>query len=419
MRMRAGTYIAAGTRLLVASLALVAGCGGGRQDSTARAPDGPLTVYMSLPAHGVDAPAAAAVATGARLALKDAHGRAGHRALRLVQLDDSKPEGPTWDPAAVEANAARAAKDPTAIAYIGELDQGGSAVSIPVTNEAGMLQISPLDSLTTLTRQQPGAVQGTGPARYYVSGTRTFLRLVPRDALQASELVAWAHEQGGQRIAIVQDDQVFGRTLAQQVAVAAARLKLPVTDLAEPHDDPAGFGDFAKKLAVKRPDVVIYTGLGNATSGLLLQAIRRALPAARLFGSSAMTYSTPTPSGLPELELLSPLLPPRAYGPRARRVLRRIPQQQPQPDQPRAAGRTEALYGYEAMRVVIDSIAAAGVDGGDRAAVARAALTPRARVSVIGRFRVEATGDVAPARFGAYRRSAAGLRYVGERGVAR
>lgn len=408
MRIRAGTYIAAATRLIVASLVLASGCSGAGAGTTARAPDGPLTVYLSVPAHGVDAPAAASVASGARLALQDAHGRAGQRELRLVQLDDSKPEGPTWDPAVVEANAARAAKDPAAIAYIGELDQGGSAVSIPVTNEAGMLQISPLDGLTTLTRQQPGAVQGTGPARYYVNGKRTFLRLVPRDALQASELVDWAHAEGGQRIAIVQDDQVFGRALAQQVADAAERLKLPVTDLAEPHDDPAGFDDFAKKLAVKRPDVVIYTGLGNATSGLLLQAISRALPGATLFGSSAMTYSTPTPPGLPEIQLLSPLLPARAYGPRARRVLRRIPPAQ----RPRGA---EALYGYEAMRIVIDSIAAAGSDGGDRAAVARAALTAGARTSVIGPFRVLPTGDIVPARFGAYRRSAAGLRYLGER----
>src|SRR3954454_21068932 len=356
IRIRAGTYIAAATRLLVASLVLASGCSSAGGGTTARTPDGPLTVYLSVPGHGIDAGAAAAVASGARLALQDAHGRAGDRDLRLVQIDDSKPEGPTWDPAVVEANAARAAKDPTAIAYIGELDKGGSAVSVPVTNEAGILQVSPLDGLTTLTRQQPGAVQGTGPARYYPSGKRSFLRLVPRDALQATELVDWAREQGGQRIAIVQDDEVFGRTLAQQVAVAAERLHLPVTDLAEPHDDPASFDEFARKLAAKRPDVVIYTGLGDATSGALLQAIRRAPPAARLFGSSALAHSAPTPPGLPELELLSPLLPAREYGPRARRVLARIPQTAG------AAGGAQALYGYEAMRLVIDSIAAVGTD---------------------------------------------------------
>jgi branched-chain amino acid transport system substrate-binding protein len=412
MRMRAATYIAAATRLLVAGLVLASGCGGGGGSTTARAPDGPLTVYLSVPGHGVDAHAAAAVASGVRLALADAHGRAGDRELRLVQVDNSKPDGTTWDPAVVEANAARAAKDPTAIAYIGELDQGGSAVSIPVTNDAGILQVSPLDGLTTLTRQQPGAVQGTGPARYYPNGKRTFLRLVPRDALQADELVDWAREQGGQRIAIVQDEQVFGRALAQQVAVAAERLHLPVTDLAEPHDDPAGFDEFARKLAAKRPDVVIYTGIGDPTAGLLLQAIRRALPGARLFGSSALAHSDPDPPQLPEVELLSPLLPERAYGPRARRVLRRVT--------PRPPGTgAEALYGYEAMRVVIDSIAAVGADAGDRAAVAHAALSSRGRVSVIGPFRVLATGDVAPTRFGAYRRSTAGLRYLGVRRIDR
>src|SRR3954465_11273331 len=185
MRMRAGTYIAAATRPLIAALVLASGCSGGGEATTARAPDGPLTVYLSVPSHGTEAQAAGEVAAGARLALEDAHGRAGDRELRLVRLDDSKPEGPTWDPAVVEANAARAAKDQTAIAYIGELDQGGSAVSIPVTNEAGILQIAPLDGLTTLTRMQPGAPPGTGPARYYASGKRSFLRLVPRDALQA------------------------------------------------------------------------------------------------------------------------------------------------------------------------------------------------------------------------------------------
>src|SRR3954471_15364043 len=234
MRMRAGTYIAAATRLLVASLALASGCSDAGGGTTESAPDGPLTVYLSVPGHGIDAGAAGAVASGARLALQDAHGRAGDRELRLVQVDDSKPEGPTWDPAVVEANAARAAKDPTAIAYIGELDKGGSAISIPVTNDAGILQVSPLDGLTTLTRQQPGAAPGTGPARYYVNGVRTFLRLVPRDALQAEELVDWTREQGGQRIAIVQDDQVFGRALAQQVAVAADRLRPSGTDPARP-----------------------------------------------------------------------------------------------------------------------------------------------------------------------------------------
>jgi branched-chain amino acid transport system substrate-binding protein len=290
MRIKPGTYIAAATRLGTLGLVLLAGCGGGA--GTERAPAGALTVYVSVPRHGVEARVGESVAAGARLALADAHGRAGDREVRLVELDDSKPLGPTWDPAAVEANARRAATDPTTIAYIGELDQGGSAVSVPVTNDNGLLQVSPADGLTTLTREQPGAVKGTGPARYYPSGRRTFLRLMPNDALQAAELVRWAREDGARRLAVIQDARVFGRALAQQVANAAERHGLTVIGPLEPRDDPKTLDDFALKLAQQQPqqppDAVVYTGLGDPNAGLLLAAVERALPAAQLYGSSAL-----------------------------------------------------------------------------------------------------------------------------------
>src|SRR5205814_4072216 len=135
--------------------------------------------------HGVSAPAADAVASGERLALEDASGRAGGHRLRLVELDDTAPgKGLTWDPSVVEQNAKRAAKDPSTIAYIGELDYGGSAISVPVTNGRSILQVSPGDGLTSLTQVQPGSFK-TSPARYYPNGRRTFVRLVPNDLRQA------------------------------------------------------------------------------------------------------------------------------------------------------------------------------------------------------------------------------------------
>src|SRR3954451_3320131 len=377
MRMRPGTYIAAAARPMALAAILLAGCGGGHEATSERTPKGPLTVYLSVPRQGIEARAGEAVAGGARQALADAHGKVGGREIRLAQLDAATPQSSSWDPAAVEANAKRAADDPTTIAYIGELDEGGSAVSVPVTNKVGVLQVSPLDGLTTLTREQPGAPPGTGPARYYPSGKRTFLRLGAIDFAQATALVAWARERGVKRLAVVQDEEVFGRVLAQQIATAADRAGLPVTEVAEPHDDPATFTDFAKKIAAKRPDGIIYTGIGDASAGQLLTSLRRAVPGAPLFASSALIAASPRPAGLPAVELLSPLLPPRTYGPRARRVLHDAGQ-----------NGIATLYGYESMRVVLDAIAAAGPDAHDRSIVAREALTLRLRRSVIGSYRV-------------------------------
>src|SRR3954470_14718444 len=132
MRIEPGTYIARGARLGAVLLVFLAGCSGGVAKE-AKAPPGPLKIYMSAPAHGDQARAGQAAVAGAQLALSDARGRAGDREIRLVRLDDSRPEGATWDPASVEANAKRAAADPATIAYIGELDEGGSAISVPVT----------------------------------------------------------------------------------------------------------------------------------------------------------------------------------------------------------------------------------------------------------------------------------------------
>src|SRR5439155_3068160 len=138
------------------------------------------------------------------------------------ELDDSDPKKPgTWDPSKVEQNAKQAAKDPATIAYIGELDYGGSAISVPVTNAKGIVQISPGDGLTSLTQVQPGGPK-TSPARYYPSGRRTFLRLVPTDLRQADELMSWIRARGARRVAIVHDDQLFGREMAAQAMVADA-----------------------------------------------------------------------------------------------------------------------------------------------------------------------------------------------------
>src|SRR3954451_10697937 len=189
MRIAFGTYPARATALALAAAALVAGCGSTEKEDLAHGST--LTIYTSLPRHGVSARDADAVAVGERLALADAGGRAGGRRLRLVELDDSAPgKGTTWDGSTVEENAKRAAKDASTIAYIGELDFGGSAISVPVTNAKGILQVSPGDGLTSLTQLQPGGFQAS-PARYYPKGRRTFVRLVPTDRREVEELVAW------------------------------------------------------------------------------------------------------------------------------------------------------------------------------------------------------------------------------------
>jgi branched-chain amino acid transport system substrate-binding protein len=55
-----------------------------------------------------------------------------------------------------------------------------------------------------------------------------------------------------------------------------------------------------------------------------------------------------------------------------------------------------ACYGYEAMALVLDTIAA----GGDRAATLRAARGTRDRDSVLGRYSIDAEGHTTSTAYG-------------------
>src|SRR4051794_9756759 len=310
-RMKPATYLQ--LLAMLCALALSA-CGGASTKATPRVPGRTLTVYASVPRQGASARTADAVAAGARLALADAGGRAGGKEVRLVELDSSRPDGETWDPSTVQANAKRAADDPTAIAYIGELDEGASAISIPVTNDRGILQVSPGDGLTGLTRQEPGASIATRPERYYPSGRRSFLRLVPTDLLQAGTLVGWARARGAHQVAIVQDERLFGRELANQSRSVAAKLDVGLVDPVEAGRDPTAYPALAKKLAAERPDAVLYTGLGDQNAGLLLTAIQRALPGVPLYAGSGLASVSPLPAGPPAPAAGQPAPPPRGSG---------------------------------------------------------------------------------------------------------
>ena len=55
----------------------------------------------------------------------------------------SEPTEEDADPVRAAVNARMATQDSTAIAYIGELDSAATLTSLPITNDARMLQVSP------------------------------------------------------------------------------------------------------------------------------------------------------------------------------------------------------------------------------------------------------------------------------------
>ena len=382
---------AAGAAMLACALVLAGCLGGAAEPESTRIEGDRATVVLSLPKEGVSADAAKAVEAGARLALADANGRAGGLEIRLVTRSSTRPGDLIWDPGRVSANAERAADDPSAIAYLGELDYGASAVSLPVTNEARILQVSPTDGLTSLTRTPPGRPRAS-PIRLRPSERRNFVRLTPSDLLQAETLLGLLRADGATRLAILFDQSVYGRELAAMLVARARRDgPSPVRD-EEYRGDPEQVPGLAKSLAEASPDAIVFAGVADAATAPMLAAIRSRMPGVPVYASGGMLARGPEGPirGAPErVEALTPILPPSVLGRSSRRLLTRL----------RAAGAAsgpEAIYGYEAMRLVL---AAVTRGGRDRERVIAAALRYRERDSALGPVRMRPTGDSEEGRF--------------------
>ena len=315
--------------LFLASVALAGCLGGGDEPHVVEG--GVATVYSSAPRHGVSAATAQEVLAGERRALAERGGRAGGLRIRLRRLPATDDRDRPWDPGLVAENAHRAADDPSAIAYLGELDYGATAVSLPITNNAGLLQVSPGDGLTSLTQRPPGRPRA-GPERYYPSDRRTFGRVGPTDLSAAERLVDLLNDAGATRFAFVFDREIYGRELAAQLVELARRAGLTPVASEEYRGRPDDIPDIVKSVAEKQPDAVVQLGVAGPGTVPMLNAIADQLPGVPLFASSGMLAAP---------GLAVPQAPPmEAVGPALR---------------PRRAG-------YEAMRLVLDAVAKGGRD---------------------------------------------------------
>ncbi len=61
-----------------------------------------------------------------------------------------------------------------------------------------------------------------------------------------------------------------------------------------------------------------------------------------------------------------------------------------------------AVYGYESMSLLLDSIKRAGEDGGDRAAVVEQLMSTKDREGVFGKYSIDENGDITLTPYGVY-----------------
>jgi branched-chain amino acid transport system substrate-binding protein len=381
--------------LTIAAAVAISACGGSGSDATG-GESKTLTIYSSFPLQGTSRPQSDAMVNGITLAVEQADGRAGKFKVKYESLDDSTAAAGKWEPGQVSANARKAAQDNSAIAYIGESNSGATAISLPITNDGGLLQISPSSTYVGLTRSE-GAAPGE-PDKYYPTGARTFGRVMPPDHVDAQAQVAYQKELGCQRLYVLNDQETYGRGVADLVAASAPGMGIEVLsndglDIKAPN-----FRAVAQKIKEAGADCMFYGATtANATTSVW-RDVNAANPDIKLFGPAGMADSAFT-GEIPESAqrmtyVTSPTIDPKLYPASGQAFFKAYEKrfgQQPE---------SYAIYGYEAMELALTAIEQAGDKGNERQAVIDAFFEIENRDSVFGRYSIDPNGDTTLSTYG-------------------
>jgi branched-chain amino acid transport system substrate-binding protein len=386
---------------LVTALAFgVAACGGDDDGGGGGGADSgrtTLTIYSSLPLQGDSRPQSESVVNGEKLALEEAGGKVGQFKITYKSLDDATAAAGKWEAGQTSANARKAAQDQSTIVYLGEFNSGATAISLPITNEAGILQISPSNTYVGLTRAE-GADKGE-PDKYYPSGKRTYGRVVPADHIQAAAQVAYQKGEGCTKLYVLNDKEVYGKGIADQVASIAKQQGLQVLGNDGIDTKAANFRTVATKIKSAGADCMFFGGITQNKGVQVFSDVHAANPDAKLFGPDGVAESPFTSKISTAVQKMTyvtnPTLDPKLYPASAQQFFDKYQSKYGKDPEP------YAIYGYEAMKVALLAIQNAGDKGNDRQAVIDAFYKIKDRDSVLGKYSIDENGDTTLSDYGA------------------
>jgi branched-chain amino acid transport system substrate-binding protein len=400
------TVALTGLTCLLAIAAGITACGDDDgEEEPGRSGADSVNVYSSLPLQGAQRLQTLAMVNGIKLALEQKGGKAGDITVKYTSLDDSTAQAGNWAPEATSANARRVAQDDNAIAYIGEFNSGASAISMPLLNEVPIAQISPANTAVGLTSDEPGAEEGE-PEKYYPTGERHYVRIVPKDTIQGAALATVMDEDGCRNVGILHDKEVYGAGLARNIESSAEELGLSVATNEGIDPRAPNFRAQAAGLESMGVDCFVFAGVTPNGAVQLFKDVSAALPDARLYGPDGVSnpeFFVTDEGGLPpevaaKVKVTVATLSPDQYPPAGQRFF----EEYERTYDVRSVD-PYAIYGYEAMTLVLDTCEQLGPDCTDRQAFIDALFETRGRESVLGTYDIDENGDTTITDYGVYR----------------
>ncbi len=217
--------------ILAAASMVLSACGGGGGGAAPAAGGKTLKIVSSLPMTGSSLTQTQTIVNAEQLRLSQANYQAcgGKYTLAYEAWDDATAATGQWDGATETQNATKAAADKSIIAYLGTFNSGAAKLSIPILNQAGpLLMFSPANTYPGLTHAAAGVTAANEPGVYYPSGVRNYARVAATDDLQGPVDVNFMVSLGVKTLYILNDQQAYGKGVADATAQAATAAGITV-----------------------------------------------------------------------------------------------------------------------------------------------------------------------------------------------
>lgn len=401
--MRARLSITMG--VAVALVALLAACGSSKKSSSGGSGGSTVDIYSSLPLQGASKDQTGAMVKGIQLALAQAKNKAGKFTVKYTSLDDSTAAAGNWDPGQTQQGARQAATDKSAVYYIGEFNSGASQVSMPILNQAGLAQVSPANTYVGLTVAIKGASAAGEPQKYFPSGKRTYMRIVPKDTIQADALLTTMKTEGCKKVAVANDKDTYGTGLATLLVNDASKIGVSVIGNVGIDKTQPNFRAYASKIKGQGADCFIFSGVTANGAVQINKDVAAAIPGVKLYGPDGTCesgFTNPAKKGIPaalgkQFECTVATQDLAAYpGGKSFLAAYKAKYGDAHPD-------PYAIYGFEAMKLGLDTITKLGAKGNDKAAVLAALFATKNRASVLGTYSFDANGDTSLTDYGLFK----------------
>jgi branched-chain amino acid transport system substrate-binding protein len=224
---------------------------------------------------------------------------------------------------------------------------------------------------------------------------------VPADHIQAAAQVTYQKDSGCTKLFILNDKEVYGKGIADQVAPLAKAQGMTV--LGNQGIDPkaANYRALAGTIKSAGADCIFFGGITQNNAVQLWKDLNAALPSAKLFGPDGVAESAFSEKIGSKAEkqtyITNPTLDPKLYPKSGQEFFKEYKAKYGADPEP------YAIYGYEAMSIALQAIQNAGDKGNDRQAVIDAFYKIKDRQSVLGTYSIDENGDTTLSDYGGNR----------------